>query len=109
MSYNPSTGTLSATDFDSLSDITYKEEIKNIENALNIINQLRGVSFKWKENKKKSIGLIAQEVENVIPEIVNTRQNGVKTLIYDNIIPLLIESVKELQKEIVKLKEQIKK
>ena len=68
---------------------------------------MRGVSFQWKDNKNKSIGVIAQEVEKVIPEIVNTNENGTKSLSYDSIIGLLIEAIKEQQKSIVRMEKKI--
>ena len=90
-----------------------------IGNALEKLSKIRGVSFDWKElseEEKKSqhsnvghdIGVIAQEVEAVLPEIVTTRENGYKGVRYEKIVPLLIESIKELQSEINELKKQIK-
>lgn len=101
----PSTGTLSATDFNSLSDITYKTDIQQITTPLDTIVNLRGVQFKWKENDKKSMGVIAQEVEKVLPELV-TETNGTKQVNYNGFIGLLIESIKELKHEIETLKQE---
>jgi hypothetical protein len=84
--------------------VTYKEQIEDIPNALSIVEKMRGVSFKWKDNKKKSIGIIAQEMEIIVPEIVNTKNDGKKSVVYDSIIPFLIEAIKELRKEILELK-----
>jgi hypothetical protein len=69
--------------------------------------QMRGVSFQWKDNKNKSIGVIAQEVEKVLPEIVNTNENGTKSISYDSIIGLLIEAIKEQQGSIVDMEKKI--
>lgn len=100
--YNPSTGQLNAVNFNSLSDVTYKEDIVEISNPTSIISQLNGISFKWKNNDKRSFGLIAQDLEKVIPELVSG--NHQKTINYDGLIPFLIESIKELKKEIENLK-----
>jgi hypothetical protein len=98
LTYNPSTGTLSATIFNSTSDLKKKYDVNTIENSLDIINNLRGVGFKWKDTDRKSYGLIAQEVEKVIPELVETDQFDNKTLNYDAIIGFLVEAIKELKK-----------
>ena len=65
---------------------------------------MRGVSFNWIDNKKPSIGVIAQEVERIVPQVVATNEKGVKSVSYDSIIGLLIESVKEQQRQINELK-----
>jgi hypothetical protein len=97
-----SVGVVTATDFNSASDINLKENIKTIENSLNTIEQLRGVTFNWKENQKPSLGVIAQEVQEILPELVN---NGtIKSVNYNGIIGVLIEAIKELKKEVEELK-----
>ena len=58
---------------------------------------LRGVSFNWKDNGKPSYGLIAQEVEEIIPEVIDTGEDGTKTLNYDALIGFLVEAIKELK------------
>ena len=103
LTFVPSTGTLSATIFNSLSDISLKSNIETISNALDIVEQLRGVTFIWNTNGQNSIGLVAQEVEKVIPEVVS-EMNGLKTVSYDSIIGVLIEAIKELNQEIKDLK-----
>jgi hypothetical protein len=100
LTFNPSTGTLSATIFNSTSDLNKKYDVETIENSLNIVERLRGVGFRWKDNDKKSYGLIAQEVEEIIPELVETDHLGNKTLNYDAVIGFLVESVKELKKKL---------
>jgi len=105
--YDPGTGTVSATDFDSLSDVTFKENIEPIPEAMDLVKKLRGVSFQWKRNRKKSLGVIAQEVEQVLPELVNTRENGQKSVVYDNLIPLLIEATKQLQEQVDRLETKV--
>jgi hypothetical protein len=92
----PSTGTLNSQIFNSLSDINKKTNIETINSSIDIINKLRGVSFDWKDNGNHSYGLIAQEVEQVIPDIVSTGPDGTKTLNYDALIGFLIEAIKQL-------------
>jgi len=99
----------------SSSDKRWKENIQPIENALDKVSQISGVEFDWKKltkeekktqhgNEGHDIGVIAQEIEKVLPEIVTTRENGYKGVRYEKIVPLLIESIKELKAEIEELK-----
>ena len=98
----PATGTLSATIFNSLSDLEYKTDVSIINNSVDILKQINGVSFKWKETGHKSYGVIAQEVEKILPEIVDIN-NDVKSVNYQALIGFLIEAVKELSDRIEKL------
>jgi len=88
----------------STSDIKLKKNIRCIDSALDKVEKLRGVNFEWNENSEvftgKDIGLIAQEVENILPEIVVTRDTGYKAIRYEKVIPLLVEAIKELRKKI---------
>lgn len=104
--FNPSTGTLSATVFTSLSDITVKDNVETIVNSTDIISKLRGVSFIWKDTGDKSYGVVAQEIEQVLPELVNTSEMGEKSVNYSSIIAFLIESNKELVARIEKLEKR---
>ena len=99
----------------SSSDKKLKENIKPIKNALDKVSQISGVEFDWKEltedeklsihgNEGHDVGVIAQEIEEVLPEVVQTRDNGYKAVKYEKIVPLLIESIKELKAEIEELK-----
>jgi hypothetical protein len=99
-------GTVKATDFDSLSDQNLKTNIQTMEDPLAKILQIRGVNFEWKENNKPSAGVIAQEVEKILPELVT--DNGTKSVNYNGLIGLLIEAVKAQQEEIDILKSKIK-
>jgi hypothetical protein len=105
--FNPSTGTLNATTVNSLSDRNKKTNIRPIEDSIALVQRLQGVRFDWIENNKSSLGLIAQEVEEVIPELVETDADGTKTLSYGNIIGVLIEAIKDQQDQINTLKEKI--
>ena len=91
------------------SDIKLKENIETIPNALDKVLNLRGVEFDRidKEDNTHEIGVIAQEVEEVIPEVVLTNTEGIKSVAYGNLVGLLIESIKELKAEINDLKAQV--
>jgi len=99
------------------SDKSLKENIKNIENPLDKVSQINGVTFDWTDDyikqhggedkyfvRKNDVGVIAQEIEKVLPQVVATREDGIKAVKYDRIVALLIESVKELKKEVEELK-----
>ena len=99
------------------SDKNLKENIKNIENPIEKIQKINGVTFDWTDEyiknhggeddyfvRKNDVGVIAQEVEQVLPQVVATRENGTKAVKYDRICALLIECIKDLKKEIEELK-----
>lgn len=94
--FTPSTGTLTATTFDSLSDEARKNNIEVIQSALDIVCQLRGVKFNWSDSGLPSAGLIAQDVQKLMPELV-TKTDDKLTLNYNGIIGVLVEAVKELK------------
>ena len=102
LSFNPSTGTLSSTIFNSTSDANLKYDIAPVNNAVEIIEQINGVKFKWKDNQHPSVGVIAQEVEKVLPELVV--KDKYTTVNYNGLIAVLIEAIKELKADIEKLK-----
>ena len=97
-----SSGIVTAQNFDSLSDINYKTNVETVENALVIVGSLRGVSFDWKESGTGSYGVIAQELQEVLPELVHG--DNPKTVNYNGIIGVLIEAIKELKAEVEELK-----
>ncbi len=83
------------------SDKRLKDNIKPIENALDKVKAISGVTFEWNEKShkttgKKDVGVVAQEIEDVLPELVETRTNGYKAVDYQKLTAVLIESVKEL-------------
>jgi hypothetical protein len=92
------------------SDIRLKENIQPIPNALEKISKISGNTYDWKEgydeihsHKGNDVGVIAQEVEEILPQIVTNRDNGFKAVQYEKIIPLLIEAIKELSAKINRL------
>jgi len=95
LTFNPFSGTVSATNFNSLSDYKLKTNIIHISGALETIKSLNGVSFEWKNNGLKSYGVIAQDIEKYIPDLVGN-VDGAKNVNYDGIIAFLIEAIKEL-------------
>ena len=103
------TGTATATDFDSTSDIRLKTNIEPIDDPLSKVIQIEGVSFNWKEDNKPALGVIADQVEEIIPEIVRGGPDTTKTVNYNGLIGLLIEAVKEQQTQIDGLKERLSK
>ena len=99
--FNPSTGTLNTTVFNSLSDVNFKRNIQTIGGyeSLDIINHINPVEFNWRDTGNLSSGVIAQELENVLPHLVK-ETNGIKSVNYDGIIAYLIGAVKELTKKV---------
>ena len=96
LSYNASTNILIVG-----SDERWKTGIRTIEKPLEKVQQLRGVTYEWKDSGDRTYGLIAQEVEKVLPELVDTDEEGYKGVGYQNMVSVLIEeSVKEQQTQI---------
>jgi len=98
-------GIVTATDFNSTSDQNLKTNIQTVHNALGIVEHLRGVRFDWKKDHKPSLGVIAQELEEVLPELVS--DTDPKTVNYNGLIGVLIEAIKELSEEVQELKSQL--
>jgi hypothetical protein len=96
--YTSGNSTLYATNYNSASDANLKDDISTILNSTGIVEQLRGVKFKWRDTGEYSYGVIAQEVETVLPEIVNT-VNGQKSVNYSALVGVLIESMKQVVSE----------
>jgi hypothetical protein len=88
------------------SDGRLKEDIEPLSRALDKINSLRGVNYKWKDSQRdnrRQVGLVAQEVEAVLPEIVHADAEGTKSIAYGNLTAVLIEAVKELSSRLAVL------
>lgn len=108
-------GSVRATSYITVSDGNLKENTKEITGALNKIQSLRGVTYSFKKSSNNirnvpssaQIGFIAQEVEKVIPEAVFTDSDGIKGVDYNKIIPVLLEAVKEQQRQIEVLREEL--
>jgi hypothetical protein len=88
------------------SDAVLKENVEDIDEALDKVKQLRGVEFNMIGNDRKELGVIAQEVEKVLPELV-TEKDGIRSVAYGNITAVLIEAIKEQQSQIDELKNQV--
>ena len=99
------TGIVTATDFNSASDIRLKENIQKIDNPIDKIIRIEGVTFDWKSDNKSSMGVIAQNIEKVLPQLVNGEDS--KTVNYNGIIGLLIECVKTQQEQIDNLNRRL--
>jgi len=95
------------------SDRRLKDNIKNIENPIEKVQQLNGVTWEWNSNADElqqslpTVGVIAQEVEEVLPQLVHDRENGYKGVDYAKLTGLLIEAIKEQQKQIDELKSKL--
>ncbi|AZA76200.1 hypothetical protein EG347_00975 [Chryseobacterium sp. G0186] len=107
-------GTVKASAIDYNSDERLKQNIITIQSSNEIINRLRPVSYFWNETGKKKggntqlqYGLVAQEVEKVLPNIVSTDNDGYKSVNYNELIPLLLQSVQEQGKKIEELQKEI--
>jgi len=98
----------------SSSDERLKENVYRISGSLDILKQIGGYYFDWiptpgvHDNNGHDIGVIAQEIEKMIPEVVTTRDNGYKAVRYEKLVALLIESNKELLARVEALEEKLK-
>ena len=99
-------GTITCTDINSTSDINLKENIHQIKDPLDKVMQINGVGFRWKDTKEEALGVIAQDIEEVIPELVKNNDHT-KTVNYNGLVGVLIEAVKEQQRQILELKAQL--
>jgi Chaperone of endosialidase len=92
------------------SDVQMKKDIRNLSKVLDKVLSLRGISFQWKDSQSETLprlGMIAQEVETVFPELVEMGPNNMKAINYTGFIAILIEAIKEQQQQIEKLSVQI--
>jgi len=102
-----SINTITGVNINTTSDERLKTNIEPLSAATEKLLQLEGVSYNLKESGEASIGLIAQEVEKVIPEVVSTNEEGYKSIAYGNLVALLIETVKEQNKRIEELEKKL--
>ncbi|MFH2054904.1 MAG: tail fiber domain-containing protein, partial [bacterium] len=112
------TGQVSAKTFQEISDSRLKSNIETLRGALQKLDQLRGVSFDWNDNSpdmrvsagQRDIGVVAQEVEAVFPELVSTwGDEQYRTVDYGRLTAVLIEAIKELKQENANLRERIER
>ena len=106
----------SSNNITAYSDIRLKKDIKTIENALDKVSKLRGVEYTRKSNDEREIGVIAQEVKEIVPELVTIQESDnslndselkdIHTMKYQNTVGLLIEAIKDLKAEVDELKEK---
>lgn len=97
------------------SDLRLKKNIKTLSNVLNKLDKVRSIRFQWKNTDKKlgivageeKIGLIAQDVQKVFPELVMHEQRGYRMLDYSELTAILVEAVKELRSENIKLHKRL--
>lgn len=102
-------GTIRATgDVIAYSDARVKENIETISNALHKVRAMRGVNYNKIGDNKRSIGVIAQEVLKVLPEVIHQDETGMYSVAYGNIVGVLIEAVKELTKKVEELESKLK-
>ena len=99
LSFNASTGQVTAIDFNSASDMSLKNNVIELSDSIETLKKLSPVSFNWENTGDKSYGLIAQEVEKILPELVS-ETNGVKSVRYIPLIAMLINAIVELDKKI---------
>ena len=102
-------GQVQATSFNATSDIRFKSNISPIEDSLEKILQIKGVTYTMNKDKNKQVGFIAQDIEKIIPEVVYTdnSEEQYKSISYGNITALIVEAIKELKNENNKLNEEL--
>jgi hypothetical protein len=111
---NYASGTLSATDFAATSDARLKDVMGNVDNATNKLVNINGVYYRWNDLAKQlgydeqrgdrdEVGLLAQEVEAILPQAVYADEAGYLRISYDRLVPVLVEAIKELNARIVTL------
>ena len=98
-------GTMTATNFDSISDARSKTDVEEISGALDKITAIIGYTYVLKNaSEKRRAGVIAQQIVNHIPEVVDGNEENGFTVSYDGIVPFLIEAIKELNDKVEQLK-----
>ena len=101
-------GALTAADnITAYSDIRLKKNIELIPNALEKVLSVRGVTFERIDTGNRGAGVIAQEIEKILPEVVMENEDGIKSVAYGNMVGLLIEAIKEQQTHINRLEQKI--
>jgi hypothetical protein len=109
-------GNVNASNYYTYSDIRFKKDIEPIQTSINEVLKLKPVKYNWKVkdfpdknfDEKRHIGLIAQDVEKIFPELVNTDKEGYKHVDYANFVPILVKAIQELNERIENLEKQNK-
>ena len=109
VSFGATGGIVASDDITAFSDKRLKEDIKPIENALQKVSELNGYTFKKIGQDKRLTGLIAQEVQQVLPEAVHENEDGMLSVAYGNTVSLLVEAIKELQAQVNGLMQESKR
>jgi hypothetical protein len=107
LTFNPSTGTVTAAVFSATSDERQKANINIITESLTKIQKIKGITFNYKQSGNPGVGVLAQDVEYIFPELVSINSDGYKSVAYDGLIGLLIEAIKDQQQQIQILSEKI--
>jgi hypothetical protein len=107
--FNPGTGEVAAVDFNALSDSEMKINITAIDDPLHKICSIRGVHFQYRQSGRPSIGVIAQDLEPILPDLVKPTTDGARSVSYNGLVAVLIEAMKQQQQDIDQLREQIKR
>jgi len=104
-------GVVSATSFSTTSDVRYKTNVTSLQARANRLLELKGVSFRWRDethfDNETHFGFIAQEVEDVFPEIVRENTQGMRSLQVDAVGPLLVEALRLLQHRVMSLENML--
>lgn len=112
LSFVPSTGTVTATDFSATSDARLKDILKEIDGAVCLVESLRGVEYHWNtmaksigvsDDERTQVGLIAQDVEKLYPTLITKGDDGYLRVSYDRLVPILVEAIKELSERVKRL------
>jgi len=85
------------------SDERLKENIYPLDNAVDRVSAIDGVYFNWNDKKERNVGVLAQQVQKVLPEVVSEDNNGYLNVDYGGIVPLLLEAIKELESRVKEL------
>jgi hypothetical protein len=112
LSFVPNSGIVTATDFSATSDERLKDVVQEVENAVKLVESLRGVEYKWNDTAKNigvsddervQVGLIAQDAEKLYESLVVKGEDGYLRLSYDRLVPILVEAIKELSERVKRL------
>jgi hypothetical protein len=108
-------GKFNSQGIEELSDVRYKKNIEKLNGALENVLKIQGVTYNWRQDEfpersfgsQTEIGFIAQELEKIYPELVNTNIEGYKSVQYSHMVPVLLEAIKEQQSQISLLQNNI--